>query len=537
MRLLPSLAAAAAALAGCGASALEDFAWLSSRATWTLNTPQYRSSAAKSNLHLFENAGAWVSGPGTDQWVVADLGVPMTVDALRVTATGEDNAPKAVELEAADAVEGPWRTVHRFVVLRQDAPQVFPSIGATARFFKLHVKTTWAAGAGAPKNVFLRKLDFLAGQPIQCGDQIAVRSVNNRRYFSGRGTHMIAPAGGETFSVYCEGRPGGTPLSYGDAIALRHVNSGRWVVDGGNDRTDADTPTVAELGRDTGKPDTEDGMFFWLFNPTSLDDRGLVERGAELALRNRFTQNLRVLDGQVLIRSAQYGAAVPDKRARFTLHAVEAFQETGCADGSREAFTSLSKYPNIAGCAARWGNSLGTCPAGHLGTDDGQYGCSACASGWHLCGSGGEMGGDTCNAVNSGGDAAEVSRHVCYSDCKAQPGVFATAVSHASKSVSPPRAGSGHHCSICSADVETLGCGSRTFGAKASGASCGSFPALMAKSHASPDIPMPISCAGNTRCLATPFKCCDANDSKGTQGNWRGVLCCKNNVFATAKKC
>lgn len=68
---------------------------------------------------------------------------------------------------------------------------------------------------------------------------------------------------------------------------------------------------------------------------------------------------------------------------------------SGCADGEREAFPSLSTHPTIAGCAATWtdranlradktsapcGDDLGTCavPA------------DACAPGWHICGLAGE---------------------------------------------------------------------------------------------------------------------------------------------------
>lgn len=64
---------------------------------------------------------------------------------------------------------------------------------------------------------------------------------------------------------------------------------------------------------------------------------------------------------------------------------------SGCADGEREAFPSLTSHPTIAGCAATWtgsanlradttnaacGDDLGTCAAP----------ADACAPGWHICG-------------------------------------------------------------------------------------------------------------------------------------------------------
>lgn len=71
--------------------------------------------------------------------------------------------------------------------------------------------------------------------------------------------------------------------------------------------------------------------------------------------------------------------------------------QAGCADGSREGYTSWDDYPDIAACAGAW--SVGgvtrddlapTC--GRAAGDDGANvegsGCSAadvCAEGWHVC--------------------------------------------------------------------------------------------------------------------------------------------------------
>lgn len=82
-------------------------------------------------------------------------------------------------------------------------------------------------------------------------------------------------------------------------------------------------------------------------------------------------------------------ASAPDMR---TVSAV------GCADGTREGFLSLNRYPDIAACAGGWtepglltpGSRVATCDnkAGNSGPLPNGSGCSAadlCAVGWHVC--------------------------------------------------------------------------------------------------------------------------------------------------------
>lgn len=79
---------------------------------------------------------------------------------------------------------------------------------------------------------------------------------------------------------------------------------------------------------------------------------------------------------------------------------------SGCADGQREGFVDLAKYPWIAGCSGGFqvpgllGGLTPTCNFG--GGDDGAnpsgLGCSAwdlCAPGWHVCKSAAEVAQDS----------------------------------------------------------------------------------------------------------------------------------------------
>jgi PPE-repeat protein len=72
--------------------------------------------------------------------------------------------------------------------------------------------------------------------------------------------------------------------------------------------------------------------------------------------------------------------------------------KAGCADGTREGFVSLDRYPNLAACAGAWTvpgfvgpeTKMPQCQrhAGNDGTRADGMGCSVadlCAEGWHVC--------------------------------------------------------------------------------------------------------------------------------------------------------
>lgn len=95
---------------------------------------------------------------------------------------------------------------------------------------------------------------------------------------------------------------------------------------------------------------------------------------------------------------------------------------SGCADGQREAFNDLVKFPRLAGCAAAWPGTpslRAAATGGPCGDDLGACAvpASACATGWHLCGASGAI--------------AEVAA-IAVADCHAAAptGRFIAALSH-----------------------------------------------------------------------------------------------------------
>lgn len=84
----------------------------------------------------------------------------------------------------------------------------------------------------------------------------------------------------------------------------------------------------------------------------------------------------------------------------------------GCADGQREGFISLGRFPRIAGCLASWSGpaSLRLAQTGAACGDD-TNACAvpadACAQGWHVCGVSGRVAElraiDATDCANAGG--------------------------------------------------------------------------------------------------------------------------------------
>jgi hypothetical protein len=78
-----------------------------------------------------------------------------------------------------------------------------------------------------------------------------------------------------------------------------------------------------------------------------------------------------------------------------TCTAGKCANDQGCSDGTREAFTSPTQFPNIAGCAGAWSvPGLGTTTpqcrraAGNTGSNPTGKDCNVadlCQVGWHVC--------------------------------------------------------------------------------------------------------------------------------------------------------
>jgi hypothetical protein len=98
----------------------------------------------------------------------------------------------------------------------------------------------------------------------------------------------------------------------------------------------------------------------------------------------------------------------------------------GCADGQREGFADIAKFPTIAGCVAKWEGdmTLRKGPVGNACGDDSEA-CgspaSVCAAGWHVCA--------------RDGDYHDLTDRIDAAGCNegAGPGRFNAAISHVKK--------------------------------------------------------------------------------------------------------
>jgi hypothetical protein len=93
---------------------------------------------------------------------------------------------------------------------------------------------------------------------------------------------------------------------------------------------------------------------------------------------------------------------------------------SGCADGTREAFTDPAQYPEIAGCEAKWPlASMRAPPTGRACGNSLGVECSvpadACGVGWHVCGT-------------PPYGPADINAKVSADQCASQPGKYAAAL-------------------------------------------------------------------------------------------------------------
>ncbi len=420
--------------------------------------------------------------------------------------------------------------------------------------------------------------------PLECGDVVTI-AATGPSFVSADAAGVVKVTAGSCdtaglFKLHCEQRSDGHDLQYGDRVFFRHVATGRLLEDGATHEAEytAQTLEVATglvLSESKGKPPQRHNIFT-VFAPAGINVRSPVNPQDQLVFRNRFARYLAATaDGKVVSDVFDLKDA-PDS-GLFKLVSQEG-PDVGCADGTREGFLDRNKSPNIAGCAAKWSKSLSRCPPGNVGTLNGQYACSACSVGWHVCGipknSLAAANPDCSNSVG-GYDPTEVSRHACLDECRSQAGFFASASPFASykdgdcsvSGISPsfvpqaaeetptatptptaaPPASSEEGSSPVPTPVPSAsatpaplvrssplaGCGSATgrYAPNTSfGKDCTGFAELAGKSCSSG---RPGGKLSNLLCPAAPIYGCDANEDEGTPDSHRGVLCCRDNVQST----
>eukprot|EP00162_Nutomonas_longa_P000010 comp10010_c0_seq1/m.11825 comp10010_c0_seq1/g.11825 ORF comp10010_c0_seq1/g.11825 comp10010_c0_seq1/m.11825 type:complete len:549 (+) comp10010_c0_seq1:94-1740(+) len=391
---------------------------------------------------------------------------------------------------------------------------------------------------------------------LQCGDIISIRVQTNHVSVDEHGVVSVAPgacADGDLFKLHCESRTDGHVVEFGERVFFKHTATNRLLEDGGDVRAEYDHNTIlvsTPLKLSPAGAAVVRHNIFTIFNPSGINARGPVGH-SEIVFRNRFARYLRAdvpKTGPSTVVSDIFDLEHAPDSGLFKL-VSEVGPDSGCQDGSREGFVDRNKSPNIAGCAAKWSNSLLQCPPGNIGSGNGLYACSACATGWHVCGWKADNPQTQLEACTSatGVDAEEVARHTCLDDCRSQPGFFASVAPFANfrglgcsisgqasvpaPETSPgPAAGSPLPQPASISTTFTAGCGTATGRYQpdeAYGNDCTGFSELAGKSCSSGQ---PGGIFSNSLCPATTLRGCDANEDLGTDGNWRGVLCCRDTI-------
>ncbi|MFO7561718.1 MAG: hypothetical protein R6X02_03655, partial [Enhygromyxa sp.] len=129
----------------------------------------------------------------------------------------------------------------------------------------------------------------------------------------------------------------------------------------------------------------------------------------------------------------------------------------GCADGQREGFADIEKFPTIAGCLGVWDDAM-TLRKGKTSKPCGDdldvcaSPADVCAEGWHVCA--------------RDGDYQDLSDRVNDKQCAedAGPGKFVAAISHVKNKKKkecpePPKAGTRYPCHKDGWGAEPVCCG------------------------------------------------------------------------------
>jgi hypothetical protein len=130
-------------------------------------------------------------------------------------------------------------------------------------------------------------------------------------------------------------------------------------------------------------------------------------------------------------------------------------KQVGCADGQREGFADLAKFPTIAGCLGVWDDAMTLRkPKTNKACGDDLEMCASpadvCAEGWHVCA--------------RDGDYHDLSDRVDDQQCVdgAGPGKFVAAISHVKKKkecAPPPDASTRYPCLKSGWGAEPVCCG------------------------------------------------------------------------------
>ena len=127
----------------------------------------------------------------------------------------------------------------------------------------------------------------------------------------------------------------------------------------------------------------------------------------------------------------------------------------GCADGQREGFADLAKFPTIAGCLAVWDGTMNlrkgkTSKACGDDLDVCSSPADVCAEGWHVCA--------------RDGDYHDLTDRIDQAKCRngAGPGKFVAAISHVRKKdecAPPPGPSTRYPCLKSGYGAEPVCCG------------------------------------------------------------------------------
>ncbi len=162
---------------------------------------------------------------------------------------------------------------------------------------------------------------------VKCGDIISLRSGSNDRFWRTHrsDTTAISTAVDDAKNMYviqCKWKSDRDPVTSGDVLFIRNLDSGEYLADGSEADHSAAMhnhvqTTLATVNASVVLSPLNEFTIFTYGKPAGLNDRSIVENGAQVSFRNRMTRFWIVPENSNAIVSKQFGKANPDKEASF----------------------------------------------------------------------------------------------------------------------------------------------------------------------------------------------------------------------------
>eukprot|EP00127_Corallochytrium_limacisporum_P004753 Clim_evm107s172 gene=Clim_evmTU107s172 len=117
---------------------IRSYPLLANQKTWMQDREPFRSSARQPATNILQDdISIWESAGASNQYVAFDFGKAHFISGFSVSGFDDGSCPKEIEIQTAEDIRGPWRTIKPFYCEQDDEKQTFKNIELKSRFVRL----------------------------------------------------------------------------------------------------------------------------------------------------------------------------------------------------------------------------------------------------------------------------------------------------------------------------------------------------------------------------------------------------------------